>query len=301
MKEYFVLVLIFISTVCCSTYAQIDANLYDLLWEDLDVAIERLEQDSFIFFEEVRNEESYDVMMKLNDLSVKLFCYNPTRDSIAEIMIIAKDENLYEQLRENNLQFDLREYSLERRLVLGYDADVYTNALDGEIAFMPLYYFNLFMISICDSPTFEWRKEMFEQEGKHKYVETEDLKFHYRNFASILLVDASSLEDKMTLEFGELTFDDNLTLIDNLEAIRESKKYQEYKSYIDENILTDEKYAEKFFENGVNLQMAMNLEENKYVDLEQLGDDVMKIYWKNEWFYTFIMLNYLCDRLLKLN
>ncbi len=301
MNKYFVLVLIFISTICCGTYAQIDANLYDLLWEDLDVAMERLEQDSFRVFEEIRNEESYDVMMKLNDLSVKLFCYNPTRDSIAEIMIIAKDENLYEQLRENNLQFDLSEYSLERRLVLGYDADVYTNALDGEIAFMPLYYFNLFMISICDSPTFEWRKEMFEQEGKHKYVETEDLKFHYRNFASILLVDESSLEEKMTLKFGEFIFDDNLTLIDNLEAIRESKKYQEYKSYIDENIITDEKYAEKFLENGVNLQIAMNLEENKYVDLEQLGDDVMKIYWKNEWFYTFIMLNYLCDRLLKLN
>lgn len=298
MRDNIFLVMVCFSFLANQILAQTDLNFYNLLWEDVDVVIERLEKDSFVVVERLQNEDSYDVMLDLDDLSVKLFCYNPMRDSIMEIMIIAKDESLYENLIANNVRFDLGEYALRHELVLGYDADVYTNDRDVEIAFIPLSYFKLFMISICDSPSFDWRKTMFEEGGEYKYVEADDPKFHYRNFASVTLKNQHTFEEQMTQEFGEFAFDENQEFSKEFHRIKESGQYKDFINYIDEVILTDKKYSKAFKANGKKLQKSFMLEENKYLDLNELESDIFRIYCKNDWIYTFVMLDYLCQRIL---
>ena len=299
MKKYLFLTILLLTSSTISANSNDPINFYDLLWEHLDVGIEMLQNSNFTVVDEYQDEEALDITLERNNLSIKLFCYNASLDSIMEIMILTKDEQLFKEVKVKNINFSQNEFSLSKDLLLGYDADIYTNESEHEICFMQASH--LYMISISESPTFSWRKEMFEEggpDGKFKYEEKDDLKFHYRSFALIKINDGMTVEEKMIQQFGEIQFDKSIGIDENVTQIISTEQYQDYKKYVDENVLSNKKYKKEFLKIGKNLQAALNIDKNKYRDLEESENEILKVYSKNEWLYTLIMLDYLCEQIL---
>jgi len=324
MKKHISALLCFSLISASSLLAQIDINFYSLLWEDKDVAVEKLKQLDFEIVEEKKDEESVDIRLALNDLTIALFCYNESRDSIVELNLIIRDKETYADILDYSIQFDTTEYTLSKPLLMGYDAEVFTNDIDWEISNMPIYSYSLFMISISTSPTFDWRKEMMEEGGKHKYKPTEDPKHCFRKIAQIKMKDGLTLEERMKSEFGELDFKEKDInrikfegadfskfesegyVIENkseftleLERIKETEKYQEYKNYVEKNVLTDQSYQKEVLKYGLLLQSAMNLDKNRYNEMHETERDILSIYMKNDWIYTLVMLDFLSESILK--
>ncbi len=284
---------------------QSDTNLYSLLWEDIEIALDVLSKDSFELVNTTEEEDSRNFHFEKGNMSLALYCYNENRDSIVEIGLTVSPEEEMDLILKNNLKFESSSFAHHKSTILGYDAEVFTDAFGYEIFWIEIKRYNFGVLSIASQPIFELKKETIEEGAK--YNPAMDPKVHFRNIALIENSKGHTIDSGMKEKFGDLKLTNSTPNVNEITKIRNAENYVEIKKFLNDEYLIDKKFKSELFNKVMLFQLSVSNESSIYLEPQNIKDgiyasgpsqlekDLFNISTSSDYVYTILLLDLLLE------